>query len=268
MADALTFDPELAYPGYDKPFLKSWNGRFEAVFVALHPFFRMPGVDPINDGYIATPYASSAAGKTAFEAAERERSPAATEFLKRGTGGSRLLASIGYPEDGWDAAQRVTWAEVADQSGLGSREEVGTALLALIGALREPYSEEVARLVRYCEQTRTFPPREGRFEDLHLGLFLDLFRRVGSQAVQLQEEFDDQPVVNMTFEEAAVLPWRGSLYSPDKSVLIVVDWDSYFTLVAGDRELLEPWIRDHAVDGFFADEATTHNWWARPIQPN
>jgi len=265
---ALTFDPELAYPSYDRPFLESWNGRFEAVFVALHPFFRMPDVDPVKDGYFTTPFATSTVGKDAFEEAERERGPKTTEFLKRGTGGTRLLASIGYPEDGWETAQRITWAEVADQSGLGSREEVGTALLALIGALREPHPEKVAALVRYCEQTRTFPPAEGRFEELHLRPFLDLLGRAGSSAVLFQEEFDNEPVLSLTFAEAADRPWRGSLYSPDKSVLIVVDWDSYFTLVAGNRELLEPWIRDHAVDGFFADETTTHHWWAGPANLN
>lgn len=269
MAETLTFDPELAYPSYEQPFLKSWDGRFESVFVALHPFFRMPGRDPVGDGYLATPYATSIAGKDAFEKAVENPSPQAAEFIKRGSGGSRLLASIGYPDDGWEEAQRVPWAEVSQQSRLGSLAEVGTALLALIGALRVPYPEKVASLVRFCEQTRTFPPEAGKFDELHTGPFLDLFRRAGAPLILFQEEFDGQPIQVLTHTEFEVVrPWRGSLYNPEKSILIVVDWDSYFTLVAGSRALLEAWASDQALDGFFADETTTHHWWADPTLLN
>lgn len=271
MADTLTFDPELAYPSYEKPFLESWNGRFESVFVALHPFFRVPGVDPYADGYAVSSHANGILARSEFRAADEAGFKSLPGKLGEVIGDAQFIGSLSHPEgtDWLTEAQALSWSDVAEGSGLGTRERVGTALLAMIGAIRGKFPEEVSRLVGFCERTRTFPPSEGSFQPMHFASFLDLFRRAGSPVVMFQEEFDSQPVLDLAYSEFEPLwPHRGSLYSADKSVLIVVDWDSYFTLIAGERALLEAWVDDRAIDGFFADKTTPHHWWADPANLN
>jgi hypothetical protein len=271
MSATLTFDPELAYPSYDRPFLESWNGRFESVFVALHPFFELPGADPYRDGYAVSPHAIGASARNEFSAADEAGFASLPGKLGDFTRDAQFLSGLSHPggTDWVSDARVLSWSDVATGADLGTRERLGTTLLSMIGAIRGRFPEEVSRLVGFCERTRTFPPSEGSFQAIHFAPFLDLFRRAGSPLVMFQEEFDSQPVLDLAYSEfEPVWPHRGSLYSPDKSVLIAVDWDSYFTLVAGDPSLLEPWVRDHALDGFFADETTTHHWWADPTQLN
>jgi hypothetical protein len=271
VTETLTFDPALAYPSYDKPFLESWNGRFESVFVALHPFFQLPGTDPYAEGYAVSSHTSGISARNEFSASEDAGFKNLPGKLGEVMGDARFIASLSHPKGtDWLAESRaLSWTAVAEETGLQTRERVGTALLAMIGAIRGKFPEEVSRLVGFCERTKTFPPSEGSFQPLHFASFLDLFKRAGSQVVMFQEEFDDRPVLDLAFSEFEPnQPYRGSLYSTDKSALIVVDWDSYFTLVAGPRALLEPWVEDHALDGFFADKTTTHHWWVDPAHLN
>lgn len=271
MSATLTFDPQLVYPSYDRPFLESWNGRFEAAFIALHPFFHVPGRDPYVEGYAVSPHATGASARTAFSDAKEVGFSDLPDKLGEVMGDAQLLASLTHPEgtDWLPEARPISWRRVAEESGLGTHERVGVALLAMIGAIHGKFPDQVSQLVKFCERSRIFPPSEGSFQSLHQASFLDLFRRADSPVVMFQEEFDNQPVLDLAYSEfVPIWPHRGSLYSADKSVLIVVDWDSYFTLVAGDRKLLEPWVKDHAVDGFFADETTTHHWWADPTHLN
>lgn len=271
MAEALTFDPELAYPSYDKPFLESWNGRFDRVFVALHPFLRVKGIDPYAEGYAVSPDASGPSARAAFLEAEENAAKSLPGALQPITRDAQLVASLTYPDDPWwDLdAQHVPWCEVAERSGLLTIERVGVALLAMIRAIRGRFPQEVARLVSFLEATQTFPPSEGQFQMALWDSLTDFIRASGSPVLCVQGEFDGDPTGVWPWDELEPgLVHRGSLYSVDKSALVVVDWDSYFTLVAGPTQLVEPWVETHKPDGFFADETTTHHWWADPAQLN
>ncbi|RZI98367.1 MAG: DUF2711 family protein, partial [Brevundimonas sp.] len=243
MSTALTFDPELAYPSYDRPFLESWNGRFEAVLVVLHPFFKLPDVQPVQQGYVVTPHARSVSGQVAFKDASKrfvdEPNPALAKVFRS----SALLASIGQP-DGveWiETAQRLTWEEVADQAELGSALRVGAALSAVIGGLRKEFvvQSDVEHLISFSEQKNVFLPSEGSFQPILLSPLADLFALSGT-TILYQSEFDSDPVQTLTADDLkAGLPWRGALYDPAKTHLAVIDWDSHFMLVAGPRADLE-----------------------------
>lgn len=271
MSATLTFDRELEYPSYEKPFRESWNGRFESVLVVLHPFFKVPAVRPVQDGYIVTRHSQSVLGKAAFHRAIAKQgvksgSPELGRAVDVVTKGASLLAAIGHPEgtDWVSDAERVTWSEVADQSGLGTVERVGAALLGIIGGLRPEFivRSDIESLVAYAEATFVFLPTEGCFQPLLFEPLAALFQTVGAQSIIYQREFDNSPVQSVSFADLiGGVPYRGSLYDDAKSVLAVVDWDSHFMLVSGPRETLERWRVDRAVDGFFADENTSHSWW-------
>ncbi len=271
MAETLTFDPELAYPSYDKPFLESWDGRFERVFVLLHPFLRVKGIDPYAEGYVVSADAAGPSARAAFLEAEETAAALLPGPLGAVAKDVQFVASLTYPDDPWwDLdAQHVSWREVAERSGLLSVEQVGVALLAMIRAIRGSFPQEVSRLVSFCEATKTFPPSEGQFQIALWSSLTDFIRASGSPTLCFQGEFDGDPTGSWPWEKLEPgLVHRGSLFSADKSALVVVDWDSYFTLIAGPTQLVEPWVETHSPDGFFADETTTHHWWADPAQLN
>lgn len=271
MAASPTFDPELAYPSYDKPFLESWNGRFEAVLVVLHPFFTLPDVQPVQDGFVVTPHARSVSGRTAFHRAEEREIPESNTALANLRKGGSLIASIGQPDglDWVDDATPLSWNSIAAEAGLGDSGRVGAALAALIGGLKKEYvvSSDVERLASYSETEAVFLPTEGSFQPMLLQPLADLLS--DDPSIIYQAEFDSDPVrVLSKADVVAGAPWRGSLYNPTKTRLAVVDWDSHFMLAAGPRRDLERWSSEQSLDAFFADETTRHPWWFHPTNLN
>lgn len=273
MSATLTFDPALAYPSYDKPFLESWNGRFEAVLVVLHPFFTLPDVQPVQEGFVVTSHARSASGQAAFYRETDREADDANPVLGKLQQSSTFLASIVQP-DGfeWIAdAKPVAWAEIADRAGLVGAARVGAALAAVIGGLRKEFvvESDVQRLIACSEEQGVFLPTEGSFQPLLLGPLAALLDSPSGSGVLYQEEFDTDPVQKLSADELkAGVPFRGSLYDLDKTRLAVVDWDSHFMLVAGPRADLEAWRSAHSLDAFFADNSTRHPWWFAPAQLN
>src|SRR5690606_15622834 len=111
------------------------------------------------------------------------------------------------------------------------------------------FPAEVSRLVSWCEATRTFPPSEGQFQPALWEPLTDFIKASGSPALHFQGEFDGEPAGAWPWAELEPgLVHRGSLFSADKTALVVVDWDSYFTLVAGPTQLVEPWVAQHRPD--------------------
>lgn len=199
------FDPAMTYPRYDVPFLESWDRRFEAVFVLLHPFVR---------------------------SASR--------------------------------SEAVTWREVASLSGVDTLGRVCRALLGMIGALKKQYvlPDDISRLARCAESHGLDFPSEGSFQSIHLAPFARLFEALGHSALICQPEFDHHPNHEIQTSELEEFgPYRGSLFDQKRDALVVVDWDSFFTLVAGPRNHLERWVEIERLEGFFAESKTEHDWW-------
>jgi hypothetical protein len=273
VATALTFDRELAYPSYDKPFLESWNGRFEAVLVVLHPFFTLPDVQPVQDGFVVTPRARSPSGRKALHEVGEEELDEANPALAKMRKSSTFLASIGHP-DGYDwvaEARMLAWGDIASRSGLGDIARVGAALAGLIGGLRKEFvvESDVQRLAECSEDEGIFLPTEGSFQPLLLEPLADLLGGPTGSAIFYQAEFESDPVQALSRADVVTgTPWRGSLFDQEKARLAVVDWDSHFMLVAGPRADLEEWRSDRDLDAFFADNTTRHPWWFHPNNLN
>jgi hypothetical protein len=256
-----------SYPGYDGPFLASYDGAYDMAFAALHPFYTIPGHRPED----FAPWTLHI-----------ERSE-----LEKGLSGSQLLAATDEVardrRDGkldpalLDALAkqsgcRIGWERLGRDAGFSTLGAVNRALCTGIGGLRAEFSDPAGatRLERYCSDKALFMPSEGRFQALMQHSIAYLLYRAGVDAVEAAAEFDEVGQLLHPGALAGDSPWTAEagvpgctsrLFAADRSVLVVVDWDSFFTLICGRTERLERVPMTDLFDGFWCSATTSHSWW-------
>jgi hypothetical protein len=217
---------QFIYPAYDTPLVEAYGGRFESVFVVLHPFVSVP-----------------------YELAWK--------------------ATKSYPSDEQIFAHgaKCTWGEVAIHSGLRACARLNQALLTSIRSIGEDLCDFKASEVLngFLESERVWMPSEGRFEPLLHADFLSAFETAGQKELIFVPEFPAVDAlqrldVRKLKDRETVFPVRGSLVARDASFLFTVDWDSFFTLFYGPRELLAEVVGRCGLEGFFAGQTTEHFW--------
>jgi Protein of unknown function (DUF2711) len=217
---------KFVYPPCDAPLIEAYDGRFEALYVILHPFVRVPDrlAWRTTRAYPSEDQIYAAGEKVRWE-------QVAAETGLRGAAGlnQALLTSINaiYPEFG----------------DFGSRD----------------------RLRQFLEAANVWMPNEGGFEPLLQPDILEAFDAAGRSSLIFVPEFPSvDPVlpflVSRLKERADPFPARGSLLPEDASFLFTVDWDSFFTLLYGPRRFIERFVARRKVEGFFANATTEHYW--------
>ena len=286
MSELPAYDQAWVYPGYDKPFREYWGDRFEDIFVWFHPFFSVEGIDPMRDGYHASRFAKGVTAEKAYQSAV-DASNSEVETLAEGSpsnkaeatvlSGGTLISSLDYPDLsnlGPQAIKLHSWSSVAKEcgwSGLTNRE-ICVGLMTSTGALHKEFArvDWAETLITHCQKTGVFPPSAGDIKEPMFPAINDLMNAAGAQCWVHQPEFDIDPVRSANFGDLDEKEWghRGGIYLLDPKVLITVDWDSHFTLVAGPHDLITPWVSRCSLDGFFASPETRHGWWSQDIKQN
>ena len=217
---------QFTYPSCSEPLVQAYGGRFECVFIMLHPFVRVPQ-------------------QLAWRAGQR------------------------YPDDATIASQgaKYAWAKVAAQTGLHNCARVSQALLTSIGSLADSIADPAGRdaMQSFLEAQPVWMPTEGRFEPLLQKDFLAAFSGAGAGELVFVPEFPQlDPVARLPLAQLLSgeipFPARGTLLAPDASFLFTVDWDSFFTLFYGTRELVGCVAAARKLEGFFASANTEHAW--------
>lgn len=216
----------LTYPPYDAPLAEAYGGRFESVYVILHPFVAVPD----NLSWKATKTYPDDELILSKSAKFQWSSIATQTGLKTCAKlNQALLTSI-----------RSIDEELSDFAGSSALQSALTA-----GSV--------------------WMPTEGRFEPLLRADFLDAFELAGNgKLVHVPEFPQDEPVQELDIARLKcgqeAFPNRGSLVAPDGSFLFTVDWDSFFTLFYGPRVFVSEMVRRRGLEGFFANPKTDHFW--------
>lgn len=214
------------YPPYDAPLVEAYDGKFEAVYVILHPFISVP--DQLS--WKAT-----------------RRYPSDEQILSLGSKYS------------WAAVAAQTGIQTCSKLSQALLTSIGS-----IGEELCDYPAASA-LRTFLESGSVWMPEEGRFEPLLQKDFLDAFEAAGLEELIFVPEFPHvdpvQPLnISRLRNREDVFPPRGTLAAPDGSFLLTVDWDSFFTLLYGPRDFLISVVRPQKFEGFFAEPTTEHNW--------
>jgi hypothetical protein len=216
----------LTYPPYDAPLAEAYGGRFESVYIILHPFVSVP----------------------------EELSWKATKTYP---GDGVILSKTGKFK--WSSMATQTGLQTCaklNQALLTSIRSIDNELCDF---------EASSALQTALTSGSVWMPTEGRFEPLLRADFLHAFEFAGKERlIHVPESPRDEPVEEFDIARLRSgeepFPNRGSLVAPDGSFLFTVDWDSFFTLFYGPREFVSEVVRRRELEGFFANPKTDHFW--------
>lgn len=216
----------FTYPPYEPPFAEAYGGRFESVFVVLHPFVRVP------------PSLSWAAQRRYPDDAQIAASGSKYSWIEVGAA------------TGLSSCARLNQALL-------------TSIGSLTDHLADPYGRDA--LQAFLQAHPIWMPVEGCFAPLLQPDFLHAFAAAGTTELIFVPEFpDSDPVVTLPLDglqnRSIPFPSRGTLLPPDASFLFTVDWDSFFTLFYGSRAFLTQVASQRNIEGFFASPTTEHAW--------
>jgi hypothetical protein len=217
----------LTYPPYDAPLMEAYGGRFESLYVILHPFVSVPE-------YLA------------WKATKQY--PGDEQILSHGAKCSWASAAA---QTGLGTCARMNQALL-------------TTIRSLKDEFCDfPAADSLTSLVK---SSSIWMPGEGCFEALLQDDFLDAFESAGQETLIFVPEFpaaDPLQELEMSSlkRRETPFPGRGTLAAPDASFLFTVDWDSFFTLFYGPREFVGEVVRRRKLEGFFATPTTEHSWY-------
>ncbi len=214
------------YPPYDAPLADAYGGRFESVYVILHPFVSVPD----HLAWKATKQFPSDDQITSF--------------------GTKCSWAHVAAQTGLRTCSKVNQALLTSIGAIGEE-------------LRDYPASDALR--SFLESGAIWMPGEGRFEPLLQMDFLDVFEAASQEELIFVPEFPNiDPIRHLNVprlrNREVSFPSHGTLAAPDASFLLTVDWDSFFTLFFGPREFVSETVRRHNLEGFFATPTTEHFW--------
>lgn len=270
------FDHDMSYPSYDKPFLEMANGRFEAGLIVLHPFIKVEGCNPFETGESVSKYAGSAVSVSHYqsmvesesvkhETALKQQEPSTEKAIAMISSGGTLLSSHSAygsePGDDLSKAVRVPWNEIVARAELAGIEEVMGALLTSIGGLldRSRYVPACRQLISLAESDGLYLPQEGFIQPLNVAPLAEWLGPMDQ--LIFQTEFEDDGTMHLKRAIDDDYHLRGSIYPQDKSKVVTVDWDSFFTLALGTTSEIDQLADALQSDFVRISNHTAHDWW-------
>ena len=227
MADRTIPTPDkYATCPYDGNVLDYYAGTFDAVYVSLSPFIRPVSISP------------------------------------------SLFNPDTYPDRGTitTSCEPVQWRDVVAKSNLSSLSALDVGLRTRISGLKsefenQAYADELDKLT---ESTGILPPPEGCHSDLLHDCVLRLFKELGHEWVWVGDEFCTERklhwIDDLISENVATITGHSNVFSPDKSILWTVHWDSHFSFLASSFHNLDRIKINTRLEGFFCTPETDVFW--------
>jgi len=217
---------KFVYPRYELPLVEAYAGKFESVFIVLHPFVRVPEA-------------------MAWSAVQHY--PTDEQIVIQGT------------KCTWAEAQK----QAGISSYARMNQALLTSIGSIAGDLADGAGSDA--IAKFVKTNPVWMPAEGQFEPLLRRDFLEVFASAGAEALIFVPEFPNtDPVVPLPIaglrNGSVPFPSRGTLLAPDQRFLFTVDWDSFFTLFYGPRAFVAESARRLRIEGFFATPNTDHAW--------
>jgi hypothetical protein len=211
---------------YGGRILEYYSGAFDAVFVLLSPFLR-PARIPL-------------------------------ERFAPGTWPDRreICASC----------TTVSWETIRRSAGLPSIAAVDVALRTRILGLKAEFANVAyaERLEQVLDREGLIAPTEGEHPDLLHNAVLDLFAKLGHTWVWVGDEFCSERklhwIEDLKNETGKTIEGHCNVFSPDKTLLWTVHWDSHFSFLCGAGRTLEDGHVADRFEGFFCQAPTEVYW--------
>lgn len=209
---------------YDGCILDYYAGHFDSVYVLLHPFLR-PTRIPID------------------------------RFFPKTWPGKHEIV------DGVDA---VSWQELLSFAGFDSIAQIDVALRTSIGGLKQHAADEALAndLDDVAERHGLVYPSEGDIPPLLENALYERIKGLGYDWLWVGDEFCTERRLRLIDDLIAgsELPRHGSVFTPDKQVLVTTHWDSHYSLLCAPREKIDTVLGAEPFEGFYCDADTEIYW--------
>lgn len=254
------FADKNIYPHKGK--IKShFGGFYDTVFIAFLPFFKVNGQASDKSNYKKSSQISLEEVKKRYPTL-KDTPRFGVEFFS--------YIDTDYPTDKevFETGEVVGWNKVVKGTGFVDCSELNKALRTSIGALRQVFRrpELVEELNVYTGSQKIWHPTEGCFDVLSKMAIYKSFKLLGKNQIVVADEFYEtsltlnlNEVTDFEFSEK-VAGLDRYLYSVDREVLFMIDWDSFFFLIATDQDKLKKINEECLFEGFFCNDDTQHDW--------
>src|ERR1035437_8839034 len=187
------------YPPYDAPLADAYGGRYESVFIILHPFVSVPE-------------------SLTWKATKKYPSDDQIASLGAKCPWARVAAQTG-----------LTTCAKLNQALLTSTKSLRDEFCDF------PAGD---KLLSFIKSGSICMPGTGGFEPLLQMDYLAAFQAAGQEELIFVPEFPHTDPIQLLHVSRLrnlqePFPSRGTLLAPDESFLLTVDWDSFFTLFYG-----------------------------------
>jgi len=260
------FNRRITEPPEAMPFSSWYQGCFDSVYLALHPFFKIDGVNsdeaPRSVVYInRSEMADGNLLDTVKQISEQYNERFSIELSQL----RRLEKKLGTP---------VSWEDIRIGCGFNSLGQIYTALLTTTMALKKEYQNvaDAKHLQEFCSASNIFLPEESSFPTIMESRICSLLEDLACELVSISDEFNRTVVSIELLKLKTEVPWALSdqidfrfnkLFPTDHSFLLIVPWDNFYTLICGNRRELEAANVSALFDGFWCDENTRSDWWLK-----
>jgi hypothetical protein len=164
------------------------------------------------------------------------------------------------------SCEPVPWRAVVAESNLPSLSALDIGLRTQISGLKSEFENQAFadEIDQFSESTGIIPPPEGCHSDLLHDYVLRLFKELGHKWVWVGDEFCTERTLHwiddLIAEDVATITGHSNVFSPDKSLLWTVHWDSQFSFLASSLHNLERIQVDTRLEGFFCTQETEVYW--------
>ncbi len=211
-------------PNYGEKILTHFKGEYDAAYIILQPF---------------TSYLEK--DKNLFTG---ENWPKRDECIKK--------------------LEPVTWNSIVNKFSFKDIKQLNYALLSYINAInnKDDYLSNKIGLIR--DKNNILEPENGEFDDFLYNNILNIINDEGYQNVIVDDECSDNPT-EITIKDARKTekyswPNYKNIYSPDKKLLFTIHWDSYFVIFCGEKEIIDKYIYNYSLEGFWCTDETEILW--------
>ena len=255
------FKEHRLYPDGENSILDNFEGYYDCVFIAYSPFFRIKE------------YKFEKASVQKSHQISLEEFKAKNEFFANLPNFNANVYSYendAYPEDEtiFENAEIVSWEEVRTAASFNDNDEIYKALKTSIGSYRAVFQivDLREKLKIFTERERIFHPTEGNFEVLSKIEIYNALKNLGkSEIIVVDEFYENEKELNLNLislkEFVEKIEYKDYyIYPKDKSILFLIEWDSFFYLICSDKKTIDEILKNSRIEGFFCAGETKHTW--------
>lgn len=254
------FEEKNIYP-HEEKIKDHFKDFYGSIYVAYLPFFKIENHLSEKNNY-------KKSEKITFEEAKKE-----IDILNNIPKPNAEIFSYSnedYPTNTeiYNNGKIVSWKTIIEEANLKDKTELNKALRTSIGALRKIFRkpELCEKLNGYTTKNNVWHPTEGDFDIFSKMAIYRIFKMFNKNEILIVDEFYENNNV-ITLNELTEYEFIEKIeygdyyiYSVDKEILFTIEWDSFFFLIATDKNKMEKIIEAKYFEGFLCDSNTTHNW--------